>query len=612
MIPPASVISDSGENLSQPAEHIPRYTELIPNPKDIFSGVYGIDGGIGTDAAVIQDAQPALDAQTSTSLDAMISIDSGILPLMDAGNLDSGTSSVTPDAGAADAGPSLTDAGGVTTSSCAVATSTSSPFLDANPCLGGQPSHSRQFGYIATGQAWGDFDNDGWLDLYVTSASGSNTLYRNLGDGRFSVSMHSASVSLSGSRSGGAVFADYDNDGYKDLYVLNYGANTLFHNDGGNGFTDVTSTSSTGDTGKGITAAWGDYDNDGLLDLYVSNMSCPDCVQPSGLLGSRDRLYHNDGQGRFTDVTLLLGYYNTLGYAYAASFLDFDNDGDLDIYVANDRGRAGAYIPGSNMNRNILFRNNGPGCNGWCFSEVGTFVGADARVDGMGLAIGDYDYDGDLDIYCTHTGNPVLLQNDGTGRFTDVAVAAGANYFSVSWGAFFFDYDNDADQDLYVAIGLEFWGLTGNRLFQNQGAGMFTDVTDPLQLGHIGESVGAAYADYDNDGAVDFIVGNWGQGYNLYRNASNAPGNWVRYRLVGGNGVNRDAIGARVTIRLDNGETLMQEVKSGSSLGAGNDIALHFGLGNARISVVQIRWPDGTLEFPPNPPLNQEILHAQP
>jgi len=583
-----------------------------------------VDSGSVEDGSLMPDMNVFVDAGLSPFIDAAQSLSDSALQ-QDASWPDvsiPSDSGLSADASQADGGvidsgsiflDATVDAGQVPQSSaCAVSTSTVSPFYDANPCLGGTPPHARRFGYISTGQAWGDFDNDGWQDLYVTSALGENRLYRNQGNGEFTLSTMSSSVSLSNALSGGAVFVDIDNDGFKDLYVLNYGANTLFRNLGGQGFEDITSTSSIGDIGKGTTAAWGDYDGDGLLDLYVANHGCTECVQPPGVLGARDRLYHNEGNGRFTDVTFTLGYYNTLGRAYAASFLDFDNDGDLDIYVANDGGRPGAYTPGAYINRNTLFRNNGPGCNGWCFVEVGTLVNADARVDGMGLAIADYDNDGDLDIYCTHTGNPVLLENDGTGRFSEVAVQRGAAYYSVSWGAFFFDYDNDADFDLYLAIGLEFWGMPGNRLFQNIGSGQFTDVTVPLGLRQTGDTLGAAYADYDNDGRLDYVIGNWGNSYRLYKNNVPQAGNWIRYRLVGGVGVNRDAVGARVSIALSNGRTLMQEVKIGSSVGSGNDTALHFGLGSSDIQRVEIRWPDGTLEVPQIPAINQEILHFQP
>jgi len=624
--PDAAAIDDAGIQV-----HLPRYTEQTPNRKGLFSQMTETKPGLFFDASMFADAQEQrVDASTTSDasteledagpdLDAGLFLDAG--SVLDTGpvqNFDSGlvdaefadasledTGAINPDASSPiiDAGTPLPP--------CLMATSTSSPFQDATGCLSTLPVHNRQFGYLSTGQAWGDFDNDGWPDLYVASHSGANTLYRNQGDGTFAVSIYSSTVALATSRSGGAVFADYNNDGFKDLYVVNYGANVLFRNDQGNGFTDVTSTANVGDIGKGTTAAWGDYDNDGLLDLFVANHDCPECVQPPGVLGARDRLYKNNGQGQFTDVSLLLGINNTIGYAFAASFLDFDNDGDLDIYVANDRGYSGPQTAGTYAHRNVLYRNNGAGCGGWCFVEVGTLIGADSRVDGMGLAIGDYDNDGDLDIYCTHTGNPVLLQNNGSGRFTDVAGTANATYFSVSWGTFFFDYDNDTDLDLYVAIGLEFWGLTGNRLFQNLGNGNFNDVTAPLQLGHTGETLGAAYADYDKDGLVDFVVGNWGSGFKLYRNATANSGNWIRYRLVGGPQSNRDAIGARVSIGLDDGQRLMQEVKSGSSLGAGNDTALHFGLGTATATSVEIRWPNGDLyQLSPHPP-NQEVVIQQ-
>jgi len=547
-----------------------------------------IDAGLGADRAPINEDATIFDA---------LSPDLGTAP---------------EDAGL-DGGLANSDSGSFT-STCASGAPAGALFASADACLENGAAHGTQPGYFTTGQAWGDFDNDGWPDLYIPSQAGPTLLCHNQGDGSFVRSTHSSTLALTTRVSGGAVFADYDNDGDQDLYVLNHGANTLFRNDNGLGFTDVTATASVGDPGRGMTASWGDYDNDGLLDLYVANGFCNTCSTPPGVEGSRDRLYHNEGNGRFTDVTSLLGEQFTLGQAFAAVFLDYDNDGDLDIYLANDRGRPGPFTPGSYMNRNVLWQNEGPGCGGWCFNEVAETTGADARVDAMGLAVGDYDEDGDLDIYCTHAGFPVLLQNDGAGQFNEVGRAANAVSDSQSWGTFFFDYDNDADLDLYVAIGWDPWGVDGNELYQNMGNGSFREILSQHQPSHLGISFGAAYADYDKDGHLDFVVGNWGTGYKLYRNTGNNSfsNRWIRYRLIGNGRVNRDAIGTRVFITLDNGKNLMQEVKSGSSLGAGNDLALHFGIGQAQITDVAVRWTDGVYETLPLPTLDQEIIHHHP
>ena len=470
-------------------------------------------------------------------------------------------------------------------------------------------------GYLAVGQAWGDYDNDGWLDLYVTGNLDDNVLYHNNQDGSFRVAEISPSVSLPEATSGGAVWADYDNDGWRDLYVLNHGANALFHNDGGIGFTDVTEIAGVGDTGKGTTAAWGDYDNDGYLDLYVTNWSCFPGCDPLNFNLHRDRLYRNSGDGTFNDRTDALVYEKTLGSGFAASFMDFDNDGDLDIYVVNDQKR--------NPIGNVLWRNDGAGCKGWCWTDVSAETGTDHTLYGMGLAVGDYDNDSDLDFFFSNMGNSMaLLQNQGDSTFVDQAEAAGVDLRSgtniAGWGTCFLDYDNDGWLDLYLATtkfvqldplyvnkGLTF--IYPNVLFQNNGNGSFTDVGSTSWREVARPSMGVACADYDNDGWLDFVVGNWNRGYRLYHNEglTGAGNHWLTVRLVGAGPVNRDAVGARVYVATNDGRTQMQEVKSGSSLGAGNDTALHFGLGAATAEELTVVWPNGLTRSLSNVPADQ-------
>jgi len=220
-------------------------------------------------------------------------------------------------------------------------------FVDVSRSAG--ITHNRQGIKKATGQAWSDYDNDGWVDLYVTDTEGPNTLYHNNQDGTLPVSSLSGSVALSQAESRGATFVDYDNDGWADLYVVNRGPNVLFHNVDGTRFEDVTTAAGVGNPDDGKTASWGDYDQDGYLDLYVANWSCyPDCGRPT--YGDIDRLYHNNGDGTFTDVSMLLGA-QIEGAGFVASFTDFDNDGDLDIYLVNDE-----FI---NPIGNMLWRNDG-------------------------------------------------------------------------------------------------------------------------------------------------------------------------------------------------------------------------------------------------------------
>ena len=509
------------------------------------------------------------------------------------------------------------------------------PFVDVSKAAGISATHNGNWslfdkdfltGYLGIGQAWGDYDRDGWLDLYVTGNRDPSVLYHNNGDGAFSVSSLTPQVALDHADTGGAVWADYDNDGWLDLYVLNHGANTLFHNDGGSGFTDVTERAGVGDAGKGTTATWGDYDGDSFLDLYVVNWSCfPECGDPNITREhdeARDTLYRNRGDGSFEDVTHLLDYDLLLGAGFSASFTDYDSDGDPDIYVVNDQFK--------NMLGNILWRNDGPGCSGWCWREVSIEAGARTFIHGMGLAVGDYDNDLDLDFYFSDMVNGmVLLQNQGDGSFDDVAEAAGVVVgpsSAVGWGTVFFDYNNDSWLDLFLTATefIQFDIESGPEgmmfeyrdfMFKNRGDGTFADVTPQDWLVDLKPSMGLAYADYDRDGFLDFVLGNWNEGYALYRNTGveGAANNWINIRLFGGGDINRDAIGARVYITTDDGTTLLQEVKCGSSLGAGNDTALHFGLGEARIREVLIRWPNGVEETLNDVSVNQflEVAYSR-
>ena len=445
----------------------------------------------------------------------------------------------------------------------------------------------------AIGQAWGDYDNDGWVDLYVTDPLGPNTLYHNEGDGTFSVSSLTGQVALPFAYSNGANFADYDNDGWRDLYIVNRGANVLYRNNGGKSFSDVTSQAGVGDASDGKTASWGDYDQDGFLDLYVANWSCyPGCGR--SFEGDYDVLYHNNGDGTFSKVTHLLKT-GINGAGFIASFTDIDNDGDQDIYLVNDE-----FI---NPVGNKLWRNDGPGCGGWCFTEVSKEAGADSRLFGMGLAVSDYDNDGDVDLFYTNIGPMELLQNQGDGTFKNVAEQAGVQQpMKIGWGTVFFDYNNDGWQDLYVAIMEQTDGhdIAANNLFHNNGDGTFTLVPCRTGASDNGASMGVAYADYDHDGWVDLVVGNADENYRLYQNQAGEVlpasdrGSWLTMELSGGGPVNRDAVGARVYVTMPNGMTQLQEVINGSSLGAGNELALHFGLGMHTRADVRVRWPDGT------------------
>ncbi|MGQ0600217.1 MAG: FG-GAP-like repeat-containing protein [Anaerolineales bacterium] len=463
---------------------------------------------------------------------------------------------------------------------------------------------------LAIGQAWGDYDNDGWVDLYVTDPAGPNTLYRNNGDGTFALSPLKEQVALPQAYSAGATFVDFDNDGWRDLFVANWGLKTLFRNEGGKRFVNITEQAGIRDTGNSKSASWGDFDNDGFLDLYIANWSCyPKCGRP--MEGDVDRLYHNNGDGTFSDVSSYLGG-SLNGAGFIASFNDYDNDGDTDLYLVNDE-----FINGIG---NKLWRNDGSGCGGkqslpqenreavlsrplsgregWCFTQVAREAGADSRLFGMGLAVGDYDNDGDLDYYYSNVGPMELLQNQGDGTFREVADAAGVQTpNAIGWGAVFFDYDNDGWRDLYLAVAdtTNHKDIAANQLFRNNADGTFTEVVCSNEASDVRPSLGVAYADYDRDGWVDLAVGNMDEGYRLYRNQSGqtATNHWLSLELVGAGRVNRDAVGARVYVSTTDGPQQMQDVINGSSLGAGNELAQYFGLGAAERATVAIRWPDG-------------------
>ena len=460
----------------------------------------------------------------------------------------------------------------------------------------------RQTGYLAAGQAWGDYNNDTWLDLYVTGNHDPNVLYTNLGDGTFAISPLSEQVRLSGSISGGAVWADYDNDGWRDLYVLNKGSNKLFKNIHGEAFVDVTDEAGVGDELAGTTATWGDYDGDGWLDLYVVNWSCfPEC-DPVDFTMQQDRLYHNNGNGTFTDRSDSLVYEKLLGAGFSASFVDYDLDGDVDIYVVNDELQ--------NKIGNVLWRNDGAGCGHWCWTDVSAESRTDYVLYGMGLAIGDYDNDSDPDFYFTEMTYAMhLLQNQGDGTFefasdvAGVAVNERPNH-AVGWGTSFFDFDNDGWLDLYVAatgydqafpsLEMTMMGPFANTLFRNNQDGTFEDVSTLVEE-EDHPTLGMAYADYDRDGWLDYILTDWDVGFNLYRNIG-GDNNWIAIKLEGTGMVNRDAVGTRVHVTRTDGLQLTQSVINGSGLGSGHDLTLHFGLDQHEIELIEIVWPDGLVE----------------
>ncbi len=492
-----------------------------------------------------------------------------------------------------------------------------------------------------------DFNNDGLQDIYVASKpswsdspdqiDGANALYRNDGNGSFTDVAADAGVDQLMGLSNGGCAADYDNDGDQDLYVTNWGSSKLFRNNGSGAFADVTDHAGLGDPDpsyRSMGCAWGDYDRDGHLDFVVvrhmeeSDMEAFDlrlfylAVRPLGL-------FHNNGDGTFAEVSHLLGdvsapqkipgEYGTLwGAGFQPGWVDFDNDGDPDLYVVNDFGH--------DVQPNVLWRNDGPGDGGsWKFEDISRDSRANVPMFGMGLAVGDYDLDGHFDLYVTNIEDNVLLRNNGDGlAFTETAAAAAAGMGSfqrrqrVSWGTVFFDYDNDGWEDLYIASGhLDSDRFTNHRhqpnlLLRNTGQATFEDVSSVSGADDRGVGRGVAYADFNDDGCLDLYLANLGlagdeaQSARLFLNSCHWDSSWLRVRTVGTIS-NRDGIGARVTV-VANGQTQIREIAAGSSNKSQNMLPAHFGLGPAsQVDSVRVRWPSGIVQTLHDVPTNQQL-----
>ncbi len=472
-----------------------------------------------------------------------------------------------------------------------------------------------------------DYDNDGWMDLFLVQGStlaqlrsGDNphsSLFRNLGDGTFSDVSRESGI-LTGGWGVGVTFGDFDNDGFADIYETCVGPNILYRNNGDGTFTDVTDRAGVGDTRWSSSAAFGDYDRDGDLDLYVcnyvkidlGNLPPPDCrylghltvCGPRGLPGASDVLYRNNGDGTFSDVSVSSGANDVDSrYGLGVVWADLDDDGDLDLYVANDFGP------------NLLFVNQGDGT----FSESAYLSGLALSGDGMaqagmGVDAADYDNDGRLDVYVTHFASDysTLYRNIGGLVFIDATAQAGVQtpeWFSVSWGTRFVDLDNDGFKDIYHANGhvypfLRDAGLSEKyeepgSFYRNRGDGTFADFSrqagPDLRKGSVGR--GVAFADYDNDGDIDFIVTNLNGRPHLFRNDLANHNHWLMLKVVGRDS-NRDGIGARITLRTAGGEQTW-EIKRTVGIFSASDPRAHFGLGrHSRADLIRISWPGGAVQ----------------
>jgi hypothetical protein len=491
---------------------------------------------------------------------------------------------------------------------------------------------------MGNGACFLDYDNDGWQDILIVNSMdwpGHKTgksfpaLYHNNKDGTFTDVTQQAGLAIETYGQGCAV-ADYDNDGYEDIYITSVGANHLFHNLGNGKFADVTAKAGVGDPGFSTSAVWFDYDNDGKLDLFVANyvqwtiatdQYCTldgknkSYCTPQSYKGQSSTLYHNKGNGIFEDVTRRAGLYDPSGKSLGIALLDYDNDGWLDLFVAND------------TEPNKLYRNNHNGT----FTEVGVPAGiayseAGTTRAGMGTDAADYDNSGHDGLVIGNFTNEgmALYHNDGSGLFTDEAPSSGLSRMSLqslTFACFFFDYDLDGRLDIFAVNG----HVSDNiqvvqptvkyaqppHLFRNLGQNKFEEVGSELgkamQVPIVGR--GAAYADFDNDGDLDLLITSNHGTTRLLRNDNANQNDVLRVKTVGTKS-NRDGIGARVTLITKKGERLTRMVKTGSSYLSQSELPVTFGLGkpeSGRTVNLEVVWPSGKKDSIPNVTPNQMI-----
>ena len=506
---------------------------------------------------------------------------------------------------------------------------------------------------MGSGAGFADIDNDGDIDLYIVNIPGpftqdgvgarsprpykgnANALYRNNGDGTFTDITRAAGVGHQGYGMG-CVFADYDGDADLDLYLTNYGENVLYRNNGNATFTDVTETAGVDCDLWSTGAAFADVDGDTDLDLYVCNYvtydlealeqmkeeslqsgkPVPSALNPHVFEPQDNVFYLNNGDGTFTDATDETGIAAAGGRSMQAIFSDFDNDNDLDLYVAND------------TTTNHVYRNDSSGN----FTDVSAESWAADFRGSMGLTAGDYDADGDTDLFMSHWVDEEnalyrnLFVEDGDTkqiRFVDesyTALLAEESIKQIGWGTALFDYDNDGDLDIFVTNGSTFQELSrpevlipqADMLFRNNGDETFTDVSQeagiaalPLRVGR-----GAAFGDYDNDGDVDLFIVNNHASPILLRNEGGNRNNWLQIKLVGA-GTNRDAIGAKIQVKTAD-RTQVREIYAGDSYMSFSSLIAEFGVGNAtQIETLQVTWQNGETQKLHNVPANQRIRITQ-
>lgn len=426
-------------------------------------------------------------------------------------------------------------------------------------------------GIANKGKNWGiscvDYDGDGLDDIYVCRRDDANLLYRNLGNGVFQDMAAQVGLAYIGT-STMAAWADYDNDGDPDLYLGNRDeSNRLFRNNGSAGFDDVTAKAGVGDPNTASAVLWADVDNDGLVDIYVANMS------------KQNSLFMNNGDGTFSNKILQSGAVDTK-IAMGSLFFDYDNDGDQDLYLIHD-----AYQD------YILYRNDGKGV----FTDVSVPSGTNYKGQGMGVDVADLDNDGDLDIHITNLLDNALLRNNGDGTFTEIGKQAGINDKGMGWGTVCFDADNDGLRDIYT-VNDSYFSPYPNVMYRNKGGLSFQNVSAGTSLASMYGGYGVASADLNLDGRIDLALANYGNdGNQLFLNSGNAMGNWLALHLEG-TVSNRSAIGARIEVYVD-GVRQIDEVTAGSGYASQNSMTQHFGLGSsAAVDSVVVRWPNGNRE----------------
>ena len=484
-----------------------------------------------------------------------------------------------------------------------------------------------------SGCVWFDYNNDGLLDLYVLSGryldgvtdhskadgkEATNHLYRNNGDGTFTDVTAQAGVPGKGFAMG-VTAGDYDNDGYEDLYITNWGSAILYHNNGDGTFTDVTEKAGVQNNHFGVGAAFVDYDRDGRLDLFVGNYlkfdphakrlyyTADAFAGPLDYEGEGNRLFHNNGDGTFTDVSERAGVANPVGRAMGVAVGDFDNDGWPDIYVANDQMES------------YLYHNNHDGTFTNVALEQNVAYGTNGDTpSAMGPIFTDYDNDGALDIFVSDMRYHRLFRNSAAEKFfTDTTAESGVAHMSgqyVGWGDASFDFDNDGWKDLFIVNGGLHWLVPmEDLLLRNNGNGTFTDVSEEAGPYFKEKKVGrgAAFADYDNDGWMDaFIVVLGGKGILLHANppAASARNHWLTLKLTGTRS-NRDGFGARIDAVAGDLHQMVENCPQSGYLSQ-HDPRPHFGLGShAEVEVLTIRWPSGTLQTLQHVKADQ-ILHV--